>query len=123
MKERRRFVRVAVQFGAKYVASEGDVPEFPGSLLGTVEEGEVKNISSGGVMLATERPLPMGTAVQLEIRCGESEKVVQAWGEVVWVADPDVGIEIVRIADRDQDEVDRIVQERLHEATGEEPDG
>ena len=122
MEERRRFARVAVQFGAKCAAVEDDPPETPGRLLGRVEEGEVKNISSGGVMLATERPIPMGTAVQLEIRCGESEEVVKAWGEIVWVADPDLGIEIVRIADRDQEKVDGIVQRCLRDATREGPD-
>ena len=112
MRERRRFIRVAVQFGARYAKAEGDIPSVPGELLGSIAEGEVRNISSGGVLLSTEQPIPMGTVVQLEVTEPNPGEAIRAWGEVVWVADDDIGIEIVSIADRDQEKIDRIVAAR-----------
>jgi len=116
MRERRRFVRVRVRLGARVsVPAEppDPLPSLPGSVLGTVAPGEIENLSSGGLLLSTQQPLPAGVIVHLEIHLPEAEDPVCAWGRVVWAADDDLGIEIVRITPRDQQKINEIVARYL----------
>jgi len=125
MRERRRFVRVRVRLGASVAvpANPPDpLPSVPGSVLGTVAPGEIENPSSGGLLLSTQQPLPAGVIVHLEIQLPEAETPVRAWGRIVWAADDDLGIEILRITPRDQDKINRLVAAHLASASGDKAD-
>ena len=67
MQERRKQVRVNVQLLGKYALVQGATASVQGEVLGTVAEGEVHNVSAGGVLLSTSRPLPLAANVRLDV--------------------------------------------------------
>ena len=50
---------------------------------GEIREVLMTNLSRGGLFVASERPLPIGTQVQVKIRIEESGNVINVSGEVV----------------------------------------
>jgi uncharacterized protein (TIGR02266 family) len=52
---------------------------------GALRECLMTNISRGGVFIATDDPLPIGTSLQLRIHVGESERTLEIAGEIVTV--------------------------------------
>jgi len=73
-KERRKYPRVNINAVIQY------------RVLGVVENlnlGHTKNISIGGFLLATERQMPLGTSLLLEISLPERTEPVKLMGRVV----------------------------------------
>lgn len=52
---------------------------------GSLRQYLMTNISRGGVFIATEDPLPIGTSLELRIRMGDSGRLIQLKGEVASV--------------------------------------
>jgi uncharacterized protein (TIGR02266 family) len=52
---------------------------------GALRECLMTNISRGGVFIATEDPLPIGTSLQLRIQVGELGRTMDIAGEIVTV--------------------------------------
>ncbi len=50
---------------------------------GEIREVLMTNLSRGGIFVASDRPLPIGTKVQVKIRIEESGNVINVSGEVV----------------------------------------
>ena len=71
--------------------------------------GLAENISSGGVFVATHMLKPVGDTVELSIHVAESDRVIQAEGEVRWIRDynesndvpPGMGIRWTSLAEDD----------------------
>lgn len=73
-KERRKYSRVNINAIIQY------------RVLGVVENlnlGHTKNISVGGFLLATEKQIPLGTSLLLEISLPERTDPVKLMGRVV----------------------------------------
>lgn len=75
--DRRTNKRIPVKLEVNYVNIEGLISDY------TV------NISRGGIFIATDAPLDIGTMVQLELKLSESVVPVEIVGEVAWITRPD----------------------------------
>lgn len=77
--------------------------------------GLAENISSGGVFVATHMLKPVGDVIKLTIHFPDSDRVVQATGEVRWVREynesndvpPGMGIRWTKLEDDDAKLVER----------------
>ena len=74
MEERRRFVRLDTPAEVGYAV----LPD------GSAQRATAKNISGGGLCLATERPLPSGGQLQIAVQLPDREQPVNAIAEPVW---------------------------------------
>lgn len=50
-----------------------------------------ENISEGGMFIKTTKPKPMGSVFSLEFKLKDDYKLIQGWGEVVWVREKPEG--------------------------------
>ncbi len=55
------------------------------STQGEVREGICQNLSTGGLFILMQEPLPRGTEIYLELRLEPINKTILAEGVVVWV--------------------------------------
>lgn len=83
MEQKRLFERIAIPLKIKY-----QVIENPPLIKDTTS----KDLSGGGIRLALEENLPVGTHLKLDIEIPEEKnKTMTAYGKIVWV---NKGIEI-----------------------------
>jgi type IV pilus assembly protein PilZ len=75
--DRRNNKRIPVKHEVVYLNIEGLISDY------TV------NISRGGIFIATDAPLDLGTIVQLELKLSGSVVPVDIVGEVAWITKPD----------------------------------
>ena len=102
---RRRYVRVQVSFPVTYVCDGTDEPK----------EGRSSDLGGGGIRLATDEDLPLGTVLLLRFRLGSVEREMVARGRIVlsfYNAEAKRffhGIAFTQIDPRDQEEIIRFV--------------
>ena len=82
-----------------------------------------KNISKGGICLIVYDELKKDDLLDLKIFLPDTNNPVEAMGQVVWASEfiigdkigkrYDVGIEFVKISDKDKDRIDRYVFSHL----------
>jgi uncharacterized protein (TIGR02266 family) len=75
MDEKRAHARVAVTLSVSYL-SRGDL-----------QKDLVTDLSPGGLFVRTDKPLPIGIDVDLEVLIASEETPIHARGKVVWVRD------------------------------------
>ena len=56
-------------------------------------QGEIKNISLGGIFLKTPHEIPLGQRLSLAIPVRKKGKIIKRTGKIVWKSDGGVGIE------------------------------
>ena len=117
MLERRQSMRVSVRLLGRYALAQGATPSVAGEVLGTVDEGEVHNLSSGGLLLSTSRPLPLGANLQVEIETSSESSPLRIWGRVIWVSDDNSGIEIVDVLPDVRARIDELIEQSLRDAS------
>jgi uncharacterized protein (TIGR02266 family) len=83
------------------------------------ELGRAREISEGGLFLATERPLPVGTPLRFRL-VGDSGETAEVEGAVVWVrragsdgGPPGMGIEFSNLDESQREAVAYLVEEAL----------
>jgi Tfp pilus assembly protein PilZ len=69
---------------AKYVAGD------------KIFQGEIKNISSGGIFLKTNHPVSIGQRLHLAIPVRKKGKILKCSGKIVWSDQRGVGVEFQR---------------------------
>jgi c-di-GMP-binding flagellar brake protein YcgR len=114
MEEKRRFPRLEIAFGVRWVGI------FPDTRLGKVDESDLtRNISEGGICLIVEDKLAVGDRLQLKISLS-AEKEVNAVGWIVWLdsfevsSEKDkkryrVGIKFLKISSKYREEIKGVV--------------
>ncbi len=70
--KRRRFPRYPTLISVRYYTSMGQF------------SGLVENLSSGGLFIATQRPLPPGTMLRMEISNPDTRQLIKLKGRVMW---------------------------------------
>ena len=115
MEERRRFVRLETQADVAYIV----LPD------GTTKRTRAKDVSAGGLRLATDRRLAAGTQLQIAMALPGSERPVNAIAEVVWSQQYEVvgkgdrqqsveiGARFAEIAPQDQETITRFIATSL----------
>ena len=58
-------------------------------------QGEIKNISLGGIFLKTPQDIPLGQRLSLAIPVRKKGKIIKRTGKIVWKSDGGVGIEFL----------------------------
>jgi uncharacterized protein (TIGR02266 family) len=82
----------------------------------------ISELGEGGLFVATDDPLPVGSFVDLEIVVADSGKTLDIKGEVVWTckeqdaARTGMGIKFVGLTPKQRDAVQQLVYDRLQEA-------
>jgi uncharacterized protein (TIGR02266 family) len=89
--------------------------------LGEIRKCLMKNLSAGGIFVATESPLPIGTPFNVHIRIEKTGEDVQLPGEVVSVgASADLsaekhgmGIRFVNLTEAQREQVDEFSEQAM----------
>jgi uncharacterized protein (TIGR02266 family) len=116
--QRRESVRVPLDLDVNF-ESRGEVRRCP-----------MKNLSAGGIFVASESPLPIGTPFNVRIRIERTGEEVELPGEVVSVgAGADLaeekhgmGIRFVHLTDAQARQVAELSEEAMKKAIGEGAD-
>ena len=58
-------------------------------------QGEIKNISLGGIFLKTPQDIPLGQRLSLAIPVRKKGKIIKRTGKIVWKSDGGLGIEFL----------------------------
>ena len=83
--------------------------------------GFTENISEGGVFIATQHPLPLGTRFHFRLTLPDEPTPIQAVGEVRWLRtyhsdreaiSPGIGVRFIELNPADQARVQRFLQQR-----------
>ena len=82
--------------------------------------GLTRDISEGGVFIATYCPVPVGTIVELEFTLPPSWVPVRVTGEVRWIAEynpsadghPGLGMRFIDLGEADRQRIERFVRLR-----------
>jgi uncharacterized protein (TIGR02266 family) len=92
--------------------------------LGEIRKCMMKNLSAGGIFVATESPLPIGTPFNVHIRIEKTGEDIQLPGEVVSVgASADLsaekhgmGIRFVNLSDSQREQVEKFSEQVMKNA-------
>ena len=95
MQEKRKSVRLQEAIPVRQRAQDSK----------TIEVTQAKNISTGGLCIATDTPLDIGSKLNIEVNVPRSLRPYYAQGEVVWLKETDgsgdkefdVGVKFLRI--------------------------
>lgn len=98
MDEKRRSARLEQELPIRQKVQNGD----------SIENVKAKDISTGGLRIATDSPLNIGTKLNIELQLTGSSSPYYAIGEVVWYREKeqsaenkfDIGIRFVRIVSK-----------------------
>ncbi|MBU1087380.1 MAG: PilZ domain-containing protein [Candidatus Omnitrophica bacterium] len=98
MDEKRKFTRLAQEMPIRKKVENSDIVEF----------SKTQDISTGGLRIATDTPLNIGTKLNIEVNITGSSSPYYAVGEVVWYKEKDqtadnkfdIGIRFVRIVNK-----------------------
>lgn len=81
LREKRREGRRSEENKVKFrVASNGEKPQVRKTYYALT-----KDISVGGIRLLTEKYLPVGTELRMELALLDSNKVINLIGKVIWI--------------------------------------
>ena len=91
---------------------------------GSLRQYLMTNISRGGVFIATENPLPIGTSLELRIRVGDPDQLIAVRGEVASVntgadmksEEHGMGVRFVSLSDEDEAVVKELYGRAMEEA-------
>jgi uncharacterized protein (TIGR02266 family) len=107
---RRHFRRVAADFVAEVRRVEGSPEELEGI------SSRVKNLSSGGVFVETQKLQPVGSVIEIRFSVGPKVRPMRALGVVRWTSsDPGsqgMGVQFVEVDEGVTSEVDGYVEKR-----------
>lgn len=98
MDEKRRSARLEQELPIRQKVQNSD----------SIESVKAKDISTGGLRIATDSPLNIGTKLNIELQLTGSSSPYYAIGEVVWYREKeqstenkfDIGIRFVRIVSK-----------------------
>ncbi|MFH1061456.1 MAG: PilZ domain-containing protein [Candidatus Omnitrophota bacterium] len=99
MDEKRRFNRLAQEMPIRQRIEDSD----------SIEVSKAQDISTGGLRIATDSPLDVGTKLNIEVNITGSSTPYYAIGEVVWYKEKneavdkkfDMGIRFIRIVSKE----------------------
>lgn len=82
--------------------------------------GFTRNISEGGIFVATYSPFPVGTVMELEIKMPDNSPPIAMRGEVRWRAEPSedsdgepgLGVKFIDLDDADRLRIERFTRYR-----------
>lgn len=99
MEEKRKFRRLVREMPARHRSHETDA----------IEITHAKDISTGGIRLATDSKLDIGAKLNIEVNITGSENPYYAIGEVVWLREKentdekkfDMGVRFIRVVKKE----------------------
>ena len=84
------------------------------------------DLSKGGIFVKTDRPLPVGTKVQLKFTFPDSIELFETTGEVMWINDPKkypknqekndlvgMGVRFINLAARNKKLIEDFIKKQL----------
>lgn len=100
MKEKRRYRRLEQEMPVRHHVEKEEV----------IENTKAADISAGGIRIATQAKLDIGTKLNIEMHIPQSELPYYAVGEVVWLKENegrpakkfDLGVRFLRIVSKAQ---------------------
>lgn len=111
-KEKRKFLRVRIDFGLKYKIKDSHSP-----LIKAVSV----NISEGGIMMKIPEKLDIGTILELKITLPSPHVTIGTLGRVVYVLDNywdeyppyRYGVEFLELKNKDREAIRKFVDEAI----------
>jgi len=111
-KEKRKFLRVRIDFGLKYKIKDSHSP-----LIKAVSV----NISEGGIMMKIPKKLDIGTLLKLEITLPSPHVTISTLARVVYVLDNywdeyppyRCGVEFLELKEKDREAIRKFVNEAI----------
>lgn len=101
--EQRRYQRISADFLARVVPA--DLPEKQAEAV----RARIRNISRGGIFIASDTPIPLDTLLNIRFRLPDKKSEVEALGVVRWIssdlANPGIGVQFVKLKEKDQGRV------------------
>jgi uncharacterized protein (TIGR02266 family) len=93
---------------------------------GAVRKCMMKNLSAGGIFVATESPLPLGTPFNVRIRIDRTGEEIELPGEVVSVGasanlaeeEHGMGIRFVNLSETQREQVAELTEQAMKKAMG-----
>ena len=104
IEDRRGTVRVDMQLAVYFPDAEG------------FDQAYVKNVSDGGMLIESNRPLTVGDQISLVVHVGEPYRTVEARVEVVWVSSPPArgaGVRFVELTPGGRTAINEIIHAAL----------
>ncbi len=106
--ERREFSRVSLKTSI-HIHSESNF-----------YTGFTRDISEGGLFIATHFPVPIGEIVEIEFSLPDSEDPIRVQGEVRWIAEynpdsdgfPGLGLKFINLTDHVKDRIESFIKVR-----------
>jgi len=111
-KEKRKFLRVRIDFGLKY-----KIKDSPSPLIKAVSV----NIGEGGIMMKIPEKLDIGTILELKITLPSPHVTMSSLGKVIYVSDNywdeyppyRCGIEFLELKKKDREPIRKFVNEAI----------